>query len=215
MRFTTIAARLAVVALAWVSVAGAHALDVGTARVTLRDAHVDVIAEWDLFLLVEGTPTSVATASETELATTHAKLKHAIEAQTVLEVDARTAALALTGFPGPNELRAVAAALSAEGNDHGALVRMRLEASRAFPSATTIALRTPLALGPVLVSFVQPASSLVAPGGVASFPVLSRADAKETTPARASTSLAWGAGLVLALVLSFLTAVASRLRKSQ
>lgn len=214
MRSARVAAARVVFALACAGSAQAHALDVGTARVTLRDAHVEVIAEWDLFLLVEGTPTTVATASESDLVTLHAKLEHAIEAQTVLEVDARTTPMALTGFPGPNELRGIAAALSAEGKDHGALVRMRLEAPAAFPAATSVALRTPVALGPVLVSFVQPASSLVAPGGRASFPVLTRADATVRTPTHASSPQAWAAGLVAALVLSCLIAVASRLRKS-
>lgn len=151
----------------------AHPLEEGTARVTLRDDHLEVAADWDLFLLVDGAPTAVATCSDEALATTYARLRREIEEGTTLRVDGSLVPLTLTGFISPPELRAMAATLSASGQDHGERVRMRLEARRAVPNARAVTLSAPAALGPVVVSFVQPATRYAWPGRPASFDVLS------------------------------------------
>jgi len=82
-------------------------------------------------------------------------------------------------MPTPPELRAMAATASAAGETHGARVRLALDAPDAVPGASELRLTLPPALGPVLVSFVQPASAYTAPGGSASFRVL---DAPSATP---------------------------------
>ena len=194
--------------------ATAHALDVGTARVTLRDEHVEVLAEWDLFLLVEATPTVVATQSEADLAETHRKLRRAVERETTLKVDGQPRALELRGFPAPPELRAMAATMSAGGQDHGALVRLRLEAPDTVRDARTLTLTTPKGLGAVAVSFVQPATRYVASGEAATFTVLAPPSAptapsvaaQGSSPAPAEREPAWHLGFVAVAALLAVTA---------
>jgi hypothetical protein len=152
--------------------AHAHALDVATARVSLRDEHLEVQAEWDLFLLLELDPTALATASESALSDAHRRMVQRLESETRALVDGRPAALKLTGSPSPPELRALAATLSAAGQTHGTLVRLRLEAPERLSEARSIALVAPQALGQVAVTFVQPATRFVAPGQAAAFTVL-------------------------------------------
>jgi hypothetical protein len=159
-------------ALATSGAASAHELDEGTARITLRDDHVDVVAEWDLFLLVDATPTALATGTDAEVAAAHTRVREAIERDTRLRVDGRPIALTLTGFASAAEFRAIAATLSAAGNLHGARVRMRLEARQPVPGASHITLAAPPRVGAVLVSFVQPASHYARPGDTATFEVL-------------------------------------------
>ena len=153
--------------------ATAHDLEEGTARITLRDDHVDVVAEWDLFLLADATPTALATASDEALAAARARLQRTIEDGTQLRVDGAPVALHLTGWPSAAELRGLAAALSAAGSSHGSRVRMRLEAAQAIPGAAHLTLAVPPRLGPVVVSFVQPATRYTRPGATADFTVLS------------------------------------------
>ena len=153
--------------------ATAHDLEEGTARITLRDDHVDVVAEWDLFLLADATPTALATASDEALVAARARLQRTIEDGTQLRVDGAPVALHLTGWPSAAELRGLAAALSAAGSSHGSRVRMRLEAAQAIPGAAHRTLAVPPLLGPVVVSFVQPATRYTRPGATADFSVLS------------------------------------------
>jgi hypothetical protein len=74
-------------------------------------------------------------------------------------------------MPPPAELRAMAATLSAEGKEHGRLVPVRIEASGAFHDPKAMSLAMPSALGPVLVTLVQPVTRYAAPGAPASFVV--------------------------------------------
>lgn len=173
--------------------ATAHEIDEGTARITLRDDHVEVVAEWDIFLLVDATPTAIATGTDAEVSAAYARVRRVIERDTRLRVDGAPVALTVTGFASEAEFRAVAATLSAAGNLHGARIRMRLEAARAVPGASRITLAVPSQVGPVLVSFVQPASHYARPGDTAAFDVLVARAAPEaprpaatvgTTPAR-------------------------------
>lgn len=163
---------LVVGSLFWASVAQAHALDLSVARVTLRDAHVEVMLELDPFLLAGADPTAVATASEKELI---ARLQHArrvLESETKLKVDGAPVGLVLRGFPAPSEFRAMAATLSAAQKDHGDPVRLRLEAPQPVLGASSVALSLPAVLGPSVVSFVQPTTRYAAPGESLPFAVL-------------------------------------------
>ena len=149
----------------------AHALDLGTARLALRDGHVEILAEVDLFLLSDASTTAIAISTEPELAAQSARLVTAVETGTKLTIDGAPATLRVRGMPPPAELRAMAATLSADGKDHGRLVPIRIEALGAFHEPKTMSLALPSVLGPVLVTLVQPVTRYAAPGATASFVV--------------------------------------------
>lgn len=196
----------------------AHPLEEGTARVTLRDDHLDVVIDWDVFLLLDASPTAVATSTDAALATTHARLRHEIEEGTSLRVDGASVALTLTGFLTPEDLRAMAATLSAAGQSHGERARMRLEARRAVPGARVVTLSAPPALGPVVVSFVQPATRYAWPGRPASFDVMSPRSTPSPAPAAPTASTpappraTHSAGLAALTALVAATALGTTLR---
>ena len=149
----------------------AHALDLGTARLTLRDDHVEILAEVDLFLLCDASPTAIAISTEPELGAQSARLVTAVETGTKLTIDGGPVSLRVRAMPPPAELRAMAATLSADGKEHGRLVPIRIEALGAFHEPKSMSLVLPSALGPVLVTLVQPVTRYAAPGAPASFVV--------------------------------------------
>lgn len=160
------------------AVALAHTLSISTARVALRDRHIEVMAEWDAFSLVGATPTSVATMADPELEAVHGRWLARLSGESRLAVDGQVLPLRVAAAPTRDELRATAAQLSAAGQDHGVLLRVRLDGPLLADSPRQVAWTSPEALGPVLVSFVQPASRLAAPGEQVAFAVLeSRASA--------------------------------------
>lgn len=198
-------ARLAVAMALVAAPVAAHSLPDGTARVSLRDRHVEVQGEWDLFLLADATPTAIATATEADLAAHHAALRRAVVAGSSVRVDGRSYALEVTGFPAPKELRAMAASLSAEGKDHGALVRVRLESRTPIVDARAIHAAFPPRLGPVVATFVQPATVYLPPGAHAVFDVLApREDpSRRASPARPlGAPFAWSLGGLGALLVT-------------
>ena len=212
VRFLRTAALASLLAVA--SPLAAHTLPDGTARVSLRDGHLEVQGEWDLLLLADATPTAIATAGEAELLAHHTALQRALVEGSVLRVDGHTLTLEATGFPGASELRAIAASLSAEGKDHGALVRVRLEARAPVVDAREIHVAFPPRLGPVLATFVQPATVYLPPGARAVFPVLAPTPSPlgGGTPSPAGASFAWSLGALGALVVTAFTL--ERLRRS-
>ena len=163
---------LATVLLLWGSVARAHALDLSTARVTLRDEHVEVLLDLDPFLLAGADPTDVAIASEDDLTACLLHARHVLESQTILKADGAPLGLVLRGFPAPPEFRAMAAVRSAAQKEHGDPVRLRMEASQTVAGARSLSLLLPAVLGPSVVSFVQPTTRYAAPGLATSFTVL-------------------------------------------
>jgi len=148
-----------------------HALSEATARLTHRDGHFELQLEGDLFVLVPGAPTEVATASAEGLSAAAAGLRAALESGVRLQVDGKDVPLRAVGLPPDEELRAVAALLSASGRDHGERIRVRMETAAPLPGAARVGLSFPPALGPVVTSFVEPVSAYVLPGAGASFPV--------------------------------------------
>ncbi len=203
--------------------AHAHAPNVNTSRVSLRDEHVEVVAEWDLFLLTQASPTDLATADEDELARDYRALVKFIESETTLTLDGARVPLEVRGFPSPPELRALAASLSAAHEEHGPLVRIRLEAPLKVTSAKAITLASPAKLGPVNASFVQPVNRYVESGAPAAFNVLYVAPAEHATSNAASappSALAhggWPPPLVLfasGLVIGAASAIAFKNRSS-
>ena len=69
-------------------------------------SHVEVQAEWDVFLLLAATPTDVATMPEPALVDLHAGLVRQLVADSRLEADGRALPLRVTGalppVVGPN-----------------------------------------------------------------------------------------------------------------
>ncbi len=165
--------------------AAAHALDVSTARVTLRDEHVEVLADVDLVQLVIRTvpdakdATNLATCGEEALAGWVDQARRALEGATRLEVDGMPIPLVLRAFPAPPEVRMLAAQVSASASRgpgathvHAPTSPLRFESARPVADARSVTVTLPSALGPVLYTFVQPSMSYGAPGAAASFPVL-------------------------------------------
>ncbi len=181
--------------------ASAHPLDVATARVSLRDGHIEVLAELDLFAALRIDPTSVATASDEALTAAHSGFVRLMESESSLEADGSRIALRARGVPSAAELRAMAATLSSRGETHGPLVRFFLDGATNSLEPRTVAFRPPAVLGPVIVSFVQPSSTLVRPGETARFSVLGL---------RREGRSGWGIPDVL-LLFSAVTIVAGRI----
>ncbi|MFO0604643.1 MAG: hypothetical protein U0324_15780 [Polyangiales bacterium] len=196
--------------LALARAAAAHDLAEGTARVTLRDDHLDVAAEWDLFPLADADPTALATGPDATVAEARARLFARVERETRLRVDGAPVDLAVTAGPSSEELRALAATVSASGERHGGRARFRLEARRPVHGARRVTLSPPAALGPVLVSFVQPASRYTRPGDVASFDVLAPRAAPEADaappPATTRGSTPWRAAVITLTAFAALAA---------
>lgn len=166
-----------------------HALSEATARLSHRDGQFELSLDADLFLLVPAAPTAVATASGTELASTASGLRAALESGTHLQVDGQAAPLRVRDFPSNEELRAVAAVLSASGREHGERIRVRMETPLPAPGASAVGVSFPPALGPVAVSFVEPASAYVLPGAGASFRVRGNAQPREQDRPRPEAGL--------------------------
>lgn len=181
-----------------------HPLDLSTARISLRDGHVEILAELDLLLLVGADPTAVATAPEPALVAHLDRARRRLETETRLVVDGEPVELVLRELPAPPELRALAATLSAAQRDHGALASVRLEAPRPVIEARTLALSLPPALGPTLVTFVQPATRHAAPGRPAAFAVLM------APPPRADRTLSAVAALLGAIAIAAVSLAIAR-----
>jgi hypothetical protein len=159
-----------------------HALSEATARLTHREGQFDLVLEGDLFLLVPAAPTAVATATGEALGEAAEGFRRALESGTHLEVDGVEVPLQARDLPGNDELRAVAALLSASGREHGERIRVRLETRAPVPGAARVAVSFPPALGPVVTSFVEPVSAYVLPGAGATFPVRAAAEASGPRP---------------------------------
>lgn len=152
--------------------ADAHALDLTTARVSMRDAHVEVVVELDLLKLFRRTPTELATLPDAELDAALQDVKKLLQTQTVLHRDSQPLPFAVTGFPGRDDLRAMAATTAGSDKQHGPLVRIRLESPTTLSAVQKIGISLPVAVGPVVATFVQPTTHFVSPGQNASFFVL-------------------------------------------
>lgn len=157
--------------------AEAHELPTATARVTLRDDHVSVTADMDVLAYVvqtsgAGTAASLAGTDEAELAELVRRARSSLETEARLEADGERVDLEIRAFPSVVEIRAVAEWFVAAPHAHGELRPVQLEGKRSVPGARRIALSLPPAVGPVLVTFVQPRARWTTPGGTAAFSVL-------------------------------------------
>lgn len=170
------------------SSARAHALDVNTARVTLRDDHIEVWLEIDLLTLVSAVnprypdATALAVADEAGFEQAVKRTRDLLQSGSRLTVDAAAVQLLVTGFPPTGQVRFMAAAASANPQDHG-LVPVRLETLKPVTGAKTLSLSLPREAGSVLYTFIQPSSRLATAGERVGFSVLvPQANAGARTP---------------------------------
>lgn len=150
----------------------AHSLDLTTARVSLRDAHVEVIVELELSLLFARSPTELAALPDAELAAQREQAKRRLESETRLHSDGQRLPVVVTGFPSHEALRAIVVAAASTGEPHGPLLRIRLESPATLPESRQIAIGLPAALGPVVATFLQPTTRFLPAGETSAFTVL-------------------------------------------
>lgn len=154
-----------------------HALDVNTARITLRDDHIEVWLELDLLTLLSTVnpkypdPTALAVADEAGFEQAVKRTRDLMQTGSRLTVDGKAVQLLVTGFPVTGQIRFMSAAASANPQDHG-LVPVRLETLKPVTGARSIMLTLPKEAGSVLYTFIQPASRLATAGERVSFSVL-------------------------------------------
>lgn len=193
---------LALAALAAPPAASAHALGLPTARVSLRDGHIEVQLDLDLLPLLGGDPTVVATAAPPDLARRLQESRALLQRESRLLIDQTSAPLTLRAFPAADEVRAACASLSAAGHGDGARVLLRFESPASALTASAVSLALPAALGPAVITFVQPATQYVGPGAPARFAVLATPPAKDPAAERARWLLIGAVAAVLAVALN-------------
>jgi hypothetical protein len=203
---------VAAILVATSSFAAAHTLLTNTAKITLRDGHLDIAADLDLFAIAASSPTELATATEQQMVEQVRQMQRVLESESSMWVDEVRVPLVLRGFPSASELRALAAELSAAGHDRGKLARVVFESSTAAHDATLVSLRLPRALGTTLVSFVQPLAVLARPATIASFAVYVPRSSGEA--ARAAAWLpALGGALAALVILALAAGLVSQARR--
>lgn len=180
-----------------------------TARVSLRDKHIEVLLEADMLgFLARASTLDISHAKDSDLGVLYARAKEILEGETRLEADGTPLGLELRAFPTPEELRTLAQKQSTMPHAHGELVSLRLEAPQALGTVEELSIVFPQSLGPVLISFVQPTTRWTGPGAKAAFSVL-----EAPTASRAANSNTLGlAALGLALLALFAN-IAQRWRK--
>ena len=160
------------------AVTHAHALDTNTARVTLRDDHIEVALEIDLLGLLSAVspkhpdPTALAVSDEAALTALVQRTKDLLQSGSRLTVNGVAAPLVVTAFPSANEVRFLAAYASANQQAQHELVALRLETPKPVSGAKSIAVTLPKEAGSVLFTFIQPATRLAVAGERVGFTVL-------------------------------------------
>ena len=139
------------------STASAHTLDIATARLSLREGHLEIYAELDLLALIPTIDRS--TLSDVDLR----RAAERLGATTRLTVDGREIAVSLGATPAVSQVRQ----FTAEG--HGRLLPVRLEAATGTGELGRLDVAFPPEVGPVLVTLVQPRTRLAPPGGTVGF----------------------------------------------
>lgn len=213
-------------AVAFPGAAAAHALDLTTAKVEVRDRHAEIVVELDIVRAVRhvdpsaGDPKALASADNARLEGHLAAVRGALETGAHLEADGAEIPLTLRKMPTTPELRR--AAREATTPDGHPTATVRFEATRSLPDVRHVTVTLPPALGRVLYTYSQPTTRLGHAGGGASFDVLA-ARAATAEPARAeprpsperAPDRAWVALVAGALaVLALLTHLVPRARKA-
>lgn len=163
------------------SSAGAHDLDMNTARVSVRDGNVEIHALLDLVawfeaLADQSTPLTLSTIQPDEFAELSAQARRQLVESLHLEIDGERVDLRLREFPSDDEVLEAAARnlVAHQLDDHPHRTRSPVILEVAAPSQHPgeIRVRFPDPLGEVLVSFVQPRTQLAATGATSRYTVL-------------------------------------------
>jgi len=161
--------------------ARAHALATNTARVTLRDGAIEVLADvnavtWLARLSGRESPLPLLDVDPAELARLSAEARRQLVEDLRLEADGVRVPLELRTFPSDAAIaRAATEALIATqvgGHPHPQLLRFELDATAAIVRPERLRITFPPQLGDVLINFVQPTTHFTPAGGAASFTVL-------------------------------------------
>jgi hypothetical protein len=178
--------------------AWAHTLDVNTAQIALQDGRVEVTLEIDLLgLVIAANPqhadaTSLAILDEFALTLAVQRSRSLLQSGSHLRLDGKAIPLTLSGFPAVGDIRFMAASASASAaansQTHAQLVTLRFLATRPFSGVRNVDLVLPKEAGSVLMTFVQPATSLAAAGGRATFSVLGPQPSPAARPGTSAAS---------------------------
>lgn len=195
--------------------AHAHTLSMNTARISLRDEHIELQAEIDPRVFASRLDPQTSDFGKLDAAALQAWVTRANEIlakQTTLRVDGQPVDAELRLGIDSKLLDEQSRASAAPAHEH--LVPIRWEVREPFVAAKRIEVVFPAALGPVLVTFVQPATHWTAPGTTAGFSVLQSAD---EAPNQGPVRNRWGE---LAAVLAFVAillnvGIALRKRKNE
>ncbi len=159
--------------------AGAHELDVTTARISLRDEHVQVDVRLDLLVLLAATAPSwpgragLSRLNDQELTSMLGDAMRMLQRQAQLTVNGVPVALMLRHVPTATDLRAIAGRQDAPGNGHvhREMTRLRFETAGSRAQGDAIGFQLPASLGSVLYTFVQPNTRMAQPGASVAFPI--------------------------------------------
>lgn len=191
--------------------AAAHALDVTTARVTLRDGRVEVALDVDLVQLVSKSvpeledAMALAASSDETVRKAYAETRRILEAGARVEVSGVAVPLVLRSFPAPPELMLLAAEAAASPHRHPATSVLRLETVRPVLALEAVSVALPPSVGPVLYTFVEPQTRLTGPGSAATFTLRSSVreqPAPQRAPWPTTSWLALAAGILAAIALA-------------
>lgn len=190
----------------------AHELPAATARVSLRDMALEISADIDpLPLLAHIHPVDLSSLNEEQLASLLARSNQVLENETRLFADGQRINMTLTIPIDPSELRNLLSFSPEARHTHAKRIPIRWEAKDPLPSAQHLSLTLPAALGPVLISFVQPQSRYTAPGNTATFSVLEKPVNTASPPA--PTRGRWAEGAVLLALVALGLNLAHTIRK--
>lgn len=159
-------------------VPGAQALEASSARVTLRDDHVEVLVELDLLGLMTqlnpklGEVTSLSRAEESSLTQATQVTKDLLQKGSQLIVNGSASSLLVTGFPTPADIRNLSAYAASNPRTRREPVVIRLEALKPVTGTHELTVTLPKEAGAVRYTFVQPATRLATAGERVAFPVL-------------------------------------------
>ncbi len=177
--------------------AWAHTLDVNTAQIALQGGRIEVTLEIDLLgLVIAANPqhadaTSLAILDEFALTLAVQRSRSLLQSGSHLRLDGKAIPLTLSGFPSVGDIRFMAASASATADNsqtHAQLVTLRFLATRPVSGVRNVDLVLPKEAGSVLMTFVQPATSLAAAGGRATFSVLGPQPSPAARPGTSAAS---------------------------
>lgn len=164
----------------------AHVPDVTTARVSLRDGHVEIGVDADVVALAARSlgggrgnedAALVATSDEAALVAALAEVRRQLAEGSHLHAGGVDVPLVVRWFPSPEEVRAAAAEASSAraagaADAHPRARVVRIETTKAIGDARDLRVALPSIVGRTLYTFVQPDSRVASAGAQVEFVVL-------------------------------------------